>query len=212
MSFGTSAASYVGITTPGGIVQQNFGIWTGTAMAVTLPSATAPSSIIALIVAGNTTVSTPIGWTLRQSQVNFMGHYLFTQSGGGSSWNITTANGSGTWYIAEISGGTYDTSASDNDPSGSSSYMTPALTPTVGERLLIASLGSVNGGATVCTVSDWTDSFVEVADVCNPTADYAMQGVAARTVTADGVSSYSTGVTYSMNGVYRSAIIAAFTQ
>ncbi len=210
MSFGTASASYLGAVGPSGILQQNTGIWTGTAMSVTLPAPTGPSSILALFVAGNTVVPTPAGWTLRQSQVNIMGHYLFTRSGGANSWNITTNNGAGTWYAVEIANSTYDSGASGNDPWDDGTYATPSLVPSAGSRLLIASIGSVTDTSLVRTVSEWTDGFAEVADICNPTSDYPMQGVATLSMTADGSASVMTGVTFSSLSVGRSAIIAAF--
>lgn len=209
MSFGTGAASYVGVLAPGGILQQNSGIWTGTAMPVSLPSTTNATSTIALFVAGNTIVPTPAGWTLRESQVNWMGHYLFTVAGGVNSWNITTNNGAGTWYLAEIANGAYDTSASAHDTDGDSQYTAPILVPTAGNRLIIASLGGTEDHGPY-TIDSWTDGFNEVADVCYPSGDYPMQGVAVRTVTADGVTGYTTTGAYSI-AVSRSAIIASFT-
>ena len=211
MSFGITASSYIGISGLAGLVQQNSSIWTGTTMSVSLPSTTSPLSTIVLIIAGNTIVSTPSGWTLRESQVNMMGHYLFTRTGGTNSWNITTNSGAGTWYAAEVGGG-YETSLSDNDSGGDAWYTTPLLAPTVGNRLLVASIGSVSDEPyTVRTVSDWTNDFTGVADICNATADYPMQGVAARSVTTDGVTSYETTATYSINSTGRSAIITSFT-
>lgn len=211
MSFGAIAASYVMIAPPAGLLQQNSGVWSGTSMAVTLSAGTNPSSTIALIVAGNTLVPTPAGWTLRESQVNEMGHYLFTRSGGTNSWSITTNSGMGTWYISEIANSTYDVSASANDMVGSMSYTTPTLTPTAGNRLLLASIGS-NHGTDIRTVDNWTDSFTEVADVCyTVSADYPMQGVAMRTVVADGSTGYQTSADYSLGVAIRTAIITAFT-
>lgn len=210
MSFGMTAASYLGFVGQSGILQSNSGIWSGTTMPVSLPGATSPSSTIALFVAGNTIVPTPGGWTLRQSQVNAMGHYLFTRSGGANSWNITTNNGVGTWYVVEIANAAYDTGAAANDPWDFTAYTTPSLVPSAGNRLLIASFGSLTDTSLARTVSGWTGGFVEVADICNPTSDYPMQGVATLSVTADGVAGYTTGVTYSSLSVGRSAIIAGF--
>lgn len=209
MSFGMVAASYLSTVPASGILQQNSGLWTGTSLAVTLPGSTSSSSIVALFVAGNTIVPTPAGWTLRESQVEEMGHYLFTRTGGTSSWNITTNNGVGTWYAAEI-GGAYDISASAHNTDGSHEYATPTLTPTAGSRLLLASIAGATA-AGVYTITDWTNSFTEVADLGNPTDDNPMQGVAVRTVTADGVTAYGATATYSQSVSTRSAIIASFT-
>lgn len=196
---------------PLGIIQQNFGIWTGTTMSVTLPSSTSPASTLALFVAGSTIVPTPPGWTFRESQVEDMGHYLFTQAGGANSWNITTNNGAGTWYVVEIANSAYDTSASAHNTNGSHLYATPTVTPTVGQKLLLASIaGATTWG--MCTIDDWMDDFTEVADMASPAEpDYPMQGVAVRTVSADGITGYATTATYSPGVSTRSAIIAVFT-
>lgn len=209
MSFGMTASSYAELGSPDRLLQQNSGIWSGTSMTVTLSGAMTPGSTLMLIVAGNTIVPTPAGWILRESQVNDMGHYLFTQSGGANSWNITTNNGAGTWYVAELAMATYEMGASANDPLGSHAYATPTLTPAAGHRLLCASVASSSGDEIQRTISDWTDSFTEVADVCNPTGDYPMQGVALRDMSADGTTGYMTTATYSQSVGTRSAIIAS---
>lgn len=210
MSFGVVAASYLEVAPLSGILQQNTGTWSGTTMSVTLPSSTNPSSTLALFVAGNTIVPTPAGWTLRESQVNAMGHYLFTRSGGTNSWSITTNAGQGTWWVAEIANSTYDSGVSGNDPWDYGEYATPSLVPSAGSHLLIASIGSLTDTSLVRTVSGWTGGFAEVADICNPTSDYPMQGVATLSATADGVAGFMTGITFSSLSVGRSAIIGAF--
>ncbi|TAH31796.1 hypothetical protein EYC58_03915 [Candidatus Saccharibacteria bacterium] len=100
-------------------------------------------------------------------------------------------------------------SASAHDTNGSHLYTTPTLTPTAGPRLLLASVASLTTGI-ASTITDWTDNFTEVADVCNPTSDYPMQGVAVRDVSADGMTGYMTTATYSQSVGTRSAMITSF--
>jgi hypothetical protein len=192
------------------IVQQASGTWSGTSVTPTLPGASSASNLVVLIIAGNTTVTTPGSWNLRTSQVNQMGHYLYDRAGFSlTSVAVTTASGQGTWWIAEISGGVYDTSTSANSTSGSGTYVTPSLTPASGTRILIASLGSTSTVAR--TISGWTNSFVEQADVCQASADFPMQGVAVLdSVAANGSTAYSTTATYSLTSPGRSAIIASY--
>ena len=180
--------------------QQQTGTWAGEGFTVTLPSAPAPTSTLVLIVAGNITFSPPPGWTLRESQVHHMGHYLFTCTGTtATSWSVTTANSAGTWWVAEVTHASYDMAAGIFSPVEITTYETPALQPTAGSRMLIASIGSVlNSGPR--TISGWTNDFVEVADICQPSWDYPMQGVATRTVEASGTTSYSTAGTFSVQG------------
>lgn len=192
----------------GGILQQASGTWTGATMEVSLPGATLATSTIALFIMGNTVIATPAGWTLRQSEVNNMGHYLFTRDGDGTnSWSVP-ANHAGTWYVAEIGNGEYDTSASANNVTDNTTYMTPNLTPTAGTRLVVASVGAAESRP--MTMTGWTNDFVEVADVYVAAMDYPMQGVATRTVEANGSGSYATTATYEYNSNSRTAIIASF--
>lgn len=191
------------------IVQEASGTFNGATFTATLPGAVSSSNTVAVIVAGNTTVTTPGSWTLRTSQVNQMGHYLYDRTGTTSlSQAFACATGQGTWYAVELSGA-YDTSTSANDTTGNTVYATPTLTPTAGARTLLASLGSLFSSAR--TVSGWTNSFVEEADVCQASADFPMQGVASLSVTANGSTGYSTTATYSATSTGRSAIIASYT-
>jgi hypothetical protein len=195
------------------IVQQASGAFTGTSFTPTLPGASDSANCVVIIVAANTTVTTPTNWTLRTSQVNLMGHYLYDRAGVSlTSVAMSNASGQGTWWIAEIASGAHDISSSANAGSGNSTtYNTPTLTPTAGTRLVIASLGSTITGGAARTISGWTNSFVEQADVCQPTVDGPMQGVALLDdFTANGSTGYSTTGTYSTSSNGRTAIITAY--
>ncbi len=197
--------------TGGGIRQQSSGTWDGVSMDVSLPGPSAATSVVALFVAGNTSVPTPAGWTRREIQLNTMGHYLFTREGGGaSSWTIPSNAGTGTWYVAEIGNGEYDTSASAENTNYAFSYTTPSLVPSAGTRLILASIGAVHQNGTPATMASWTNGFEEVADICSLSADHPMQAVAAYTVDTDGIATYSTTGTYEFERSGRTAIIASF--
>lgn len=192
-----------------GIVQQNSGTFNGTSFTPTLGATTQTGNTVYLIVAGNTTVTTPTNWTLRTSQVNFMGHYAYSRTGVAlSSVSVSNASGQGTWWLFEVNGA-YDTSTSANSSSPATTYSTPALTPASGTRSVFASIASTaDSGSTVRTVSGWTSSFVEQIDLCQATADAPMQGGAVLAdITANGTTSYSTSATYSAASAGRSAII-----
>lgn len=193
--------------------QQNSGAWSGVGATVSLPAAAASSSCVVLIIAASGTITTPAGWSLRTSQVNWMGHYLFTVTGTtASSWSVSAASGTvGTWWIAELANTTYDTSASSNDTGGAIMYTTPALVPTAGKRMMLTSVAGINPTGDGRSISSWTNSFTEIADLVYPTGDKPMQGVATRTVTTDGVASYGTTATYNDFLYGKSAIIASFT-
>lgn len=193
------------------IVQSNSGTFNGTSFSATLGSATATGNAVVIIVAGNTIVNTPASFTSRSPQVNQMGHYCFDRTGvAASSFALTNSAGQGTWVILEIEGGAYVTSSSANNTTGADTYTTPALTPTAGSRLIIASIGSTHASLTR-TVSGWTNSFTELADVTWTANDRPMQGVATLEVAANGSTAYSTTATYSSTSPGRSAIIAAYS-
>jgi hypothetical protein len=196
------------------IVQQASGTWTGTSFTPTLPGASSASNAVVIVIAGNTTVTTPTNWALRQSQVNFMGHYLYDRAGVAlTSIAMTSAAGQGTWWIAEVTSGAHDISNSTNDSTVLGSYSTPALTPTTGTRILIASIASTSSASpTVArTISGWTNGFVEQADLCQQSADFPMQGVAILdSVASTGATAYSTTGTFSDLSTGRSAIIASY--
>lgn len=194
------------------IVQQNSGTSTGSSFTATLGSASDASNRLVLIVAGNTTVTTLSGWSLRTSQVNFMGHYIYDRAGDGSaSWGWSNTSGQLTWVLLEIQDGAYNTATSVNNQLSGTTYNTPNLTPAAGTKIVIASLGSTIASATVRTVSGWTNSFVEQADLCQASSDYPMQGVAVLdNLAADGTTAYSTTGTYSASSTGRSALIASY--
>ena len=196
------------------IVQVNSGqITNAAAFTPTLGSATSGSNRLALFVAGNTTVTTLSGWTLRTSQVNEMGHYLYDRAGdGGTSWGPwTNVSGDLTWVVLEIQAGVYISGSGQNSISSSTTYSTPNNTPTAGTRCVVASIASLIATTAVRTVSGRTNSFVEQADLCVADSDYPMQGVAVLdNVAANGSTAYSTTATYSQASTGRSALIASY--
>ncbi len=192
------------------IVQQSSGTFTGSSFTVALPAASSASNLVVIVVAANITITTPAGFTLRTSQVNFMGHYLLDAAGGGTSYAITCSAGAGTWWAVEVKAGAYSSALSANDTTDALTYFTPAITPAAGLKLMLASIGSLTSATVIRTVSGWTNSFVEQVDVCQPTADYPMQGGAALESTVDGATAYSTTTTFSASSTGRSAIISAY--
>ena len=166
---------------------------------VTLPAASSSANLLVVTIAGNMTVATPSGWTLRTSQVNDMGHYMWTRQGDGASSYTFNATGQGVWYIAEVAAGTYLTASGQNNVASASTYTTTSLTPTAGDRTMIASIGSLTPNNTNRTASAWLNSYVEESDFVQPTADRPMQATASLDVTANGSTAYSTGCTFSRN-------------
>ena len=64
------------------IVQQSSGLFNGASFTVTLPAASSSANRVVVIVAGNTIVNTGSGGRCGDSQVNYMGHYLWDRAGG----------------------------------------------------------------------------------------------------------------------------------
>ena len=85
-----------------GVIQHASGAFTGTSFTVTLPSASQSGNLVVVHVAANTIVNTASGFTLRDSQVNYMGCYLYDRAGGSNSWGFTCSSGQGTWVAIEI--------------------------------------------------------------------------------------------------------------
>lgn len=197
-----------------GIIQQASGTFSGgSPFSVALPAASVGTSRVVLFVVGNTTISTPSGFTLRASQVNYMGHYLFDIAGGGTSYTVTPGSSSGSagmWYIGEVENGVYDASVGANDPGYATTYASPIFTPTAGERALFQCFGSLDDGTVTATADSWTGGYVEVADASVAAADRPQGAVATQIVTANGSTSYPTTVTFSKPRIGRSAISASY--
>ena len=193
------------------LAQSNTGTFGSTPFTVTLPAATNAANRVVLFVMGNTLITTPSGWTLRTSQINHMGHYLFDRAGdGGSSWSVSGSAGQGVWWVGEVEAGVYNTAAGQNNISSSTSYTTATIVPSSGLKILLASLGSLDDGTAIRTISGWTNSFVEIADAGYAGADNPSGAIASLEVTGNGVTGYSTGGTYSSASTGRSALIASY--
>lgn len=161
------------------------------------------------------------GWSLPTggAQETFLGHYLWYKSAAGGETSVQYTIGSASpscWCFAEWSGmdsTPYDTSTGALAQSSGDTYTTPNLTPSSGERLLIATLGASSGGAwTTLDMTTWLNSFTEVADIGTTLGSGTrdIQGMASLAVTANGSTAYSSGATYPNVAQSRTAIIASF--
>lgn len=200
------------------VVQSNSGTFDapGGAFTVSLPSATSASNRVVVLILSNTVITAPggAGFTLRTSQVNLTGHYLWDAAGGSNSWSFTPSNTAkqGIWYVMELYQSTYDTSASSNNAASATTYASPTITPATGDKHLIASFGSVEGTNNVMrTATAFTNSFTEIFDTGVSVDDYPMHAIATRDVVGNGTTTYTTTVTFSVTGQGRSAIIASYS-
>jgi hypothetical protein len=188
---------------------------TVTGFSVTPQGATFTSgNTVVVIVFGNTVVSTPGSMTQRATSVVDLGLYAYDKTGAGeSSIAFTNSSGSGTWHAWELSSGSAFLSPASaiQTSAGNTTYTTGTLTPTAGARHLLAAVGGV-GGVAARTVTAFSDSFTERADLQVTAQDWPFAGFADRDVTADGVTAYSTTATFSgATATARGAVLLAYS-
>lgn len=189
---------------------------------VTWDTAATAGNLLVIIAACNDYVTAgnrPSGFTQStgMAQETFHGMYLWWKVAAGgetsASYTLNSAEFS-VWHTLEISGLTaspYDISAGQFQQTLTSSYTTPAITPTSGDRYLIAAQGG-SRPADGITLSTWLNSFTERGDVSNTTGTGTrdVAGWADFSVTANGSTSYSSGVTYSQTVDAKTGLIIAF--
>jgi hypothetical protein len=209
------------------LVQQNGGTTNGSASIVTsLGSATTAGNTILIFANGAGTITTPSGFTSRSPQVNTQGLYLFEKlvaSGNSSDTPTLTMSGAfnATWQIVEYSGITaFDVSSGNNSGYvGETSVTTPTLTPTSGERLLVAFVGLLNrtntGTFAAGDPQSWTNSFTgersdSIVGQAGTGRGSMVGGWADRSgVTGNGTTSYSTNASYTASDTAAPATIIA---
>jgi hypothetical protein len=210
-------------------VQKNSGsVVLSTSIATSLPGATTASNSIFIFIQSAATVTTPSGFTSRAPQVNFTGFYMFEKlvASGNSTDTPTITNGgstNATWQISEYSGvtATAGTATGNNltfQTNGSKA--TPNITPTAGDRLLLAFVGAmantVTSTFTAGQPSSWTNSFTGQDSILRTggagAGESFASGWADRFVTANGSTAYSTAATMNVNSgtMHPSTIIAAY--
>jgi len=200
-----------------GIVQQASGTSTGGGnFTVALPAASSAANLVVVSIVSDSVIATPSGWTLRASQVNNVGHYLWDRAGGSSSYtfNLATA-GQIAWQITEIQGGVFDKAVSANNVANATSYAAPPITPAAGQKILLLSFGAqkyFSGVPSAFTYSGspTTDSFQTFAVTDNTT-----QGAAHLDIpSATGSTAYNFTATNGASSTQIaswSAIVASYT-
>jgi hypothetical protein len=123
---------------------------------VSFSMAPTPGNLIVLGFSAENINGTPdAGWTQStdMEQVNYHGGYVWWQISDGSNslqYTINSALASH-WVLMEFegpfAGSPYDMSAGQNVVSNQANYSTPTITPSVGNRLLIAGWGFTRPGA-----------------------------------------------------------------
>jgi hypothetical protein len=167
----------------------------------------------------------PSGFTesLNCKLETFHGAYVWWKVAAGGETSTTYTIGSASpscWWTAEISGlatsTPLDISNGQLAQSSGTSYTTPSIVPSAGERFLVAQIGGSASSAFSSGMGAWTNSFTEQQDIFTTlgsgTRDNA--GMAVRlSVTGDGSTGFSTGATWDggFTVTARTGIILAFT-
>ena len=135
----------------------------------TFPAATAGNFLMA-IGYGQVTFSTPTGWTLRASAVNFGGLYVWTKTASaGESSFTTTHNGSGWKAVLAV----YEFASGTTWGTASGAFVGwnaqgPTLTGLTGTNLLIGAMGVATTNTSIAHNVSWsspTGTIVEDVDV-----------------------------------------------
>lgn len=167
-------------------------------------SAPASGNVIVLGFSADDYNGTPdSGWTqsAEMEQQGFLGHYLWHRvSDGGNSFQYTIGSGTNSaWVLLEIAG--LDTGDLVDDSQGAvtnsfaTTYTTPNITPSTGDRLLLALLGkSTTANDQSPDWTGWTNSFTHIASSgpASASGSYNACSFAYREVTGDGSTAYNT--------------------
>ncbi len=196
---------------PAGIVQVNSGSnnapGSATQTATLLSPATAGNQVLVVAGGDDYAPTPPSGFSEHTGcrQETFLGHYAWRKTAAGGETGINYTLGSASpncWIIMEVSGidsaSPYDISAGQLAQSSATNYDTPTLTPSAGERLLIATIGGSLNSAFTSGMGAWTNSFTERGDVFTTIASGTRDsiGVATLAVTANGSTGYTTNATW----------------
>lgn len=175
-----------------GVINTASTTWTVTRSSGTWGTGT----VLVAILFGNTTFPTPSGWTPRPSSVSTMGLYSFDRVAAGETSFVLTNNAAGTgeWYVYELSAGsTYDIGLAAQATATQTNHTTPAITPTAGNRHLIAVAG---GNAGSRSVTGWSGGFVGWGGGGSTGGDLTFSQAADLNSTTDGVTAVSSTATF----------------
>lgn len=179
-----------------------------------------PGRVLALLVAaddyflGSTGSRTPpTGYTIPTggAQETFLGHFYSHKVAATSETSVQYVIGSASpscWIVLELgnvdtaSAVGLDTSNGQLAQSSAMNYTTPAVTPSTGRRLAVATIGGSDGSRTISGLGTWTNGFVEAADVRTTPGSGTQDAQAVATLVLDGngSSTISAGATFEPGG------------
>lgn len=187
---------------------------------------TTDGSIVVLVFVSDAYNGSPdSGWTqsAEMEQQTNHGSYLWWRptDGGESSFTYTVGSAARTtWVLTELPGLSvlpYDASEGQLQVSSASAYSTPAITPTAGDRLLVAVLGgNLATGAELGAPGNWgvlggSTSFSTAGSIGGEASNPSLcVGVATLAVTANGSTSYSTSAEWTGSANSETGLIIAF--
>lgn len=205
------------------LAQSNEGISAAATTTPTFSTTPASGSLVVLAFASDDYNATPnTGWTQStgMEQQTFHGGYLWWQVSTGAqppSYTIGSATVS-VWVLAEFTGGDaapYDVSNGTFTQTTAGTIATPTITPSAGQRLLLAVMGGSRSGASLAAVTiSFSNTFALIRDLgtsAGGTNDVV--GLGYRVVTGDGATGFTTTGTSSDNLLQsRSGLIASFKE
>lgn len=151
-------------------------------------------------------------------QQTFHGGYLWWQVSTGSqppSYTVGSAVASA-WILAEFTGGAaspYDVSNGTFAQSTGTTIATPTITPTTGQRLLVAMMGGSLSTSLAATTISFSNSFTLIRDIGTAGPGESNNvGLSYRVVTGDGATGYTTTATCNTTTQSRSGLIASFKE
>lgn len=182
------------------ILDRNFGTFTSTTT-VNITRSTGSfgsGTVVVVFMFGNTTFTTPSGWSQRHNSVVNLGLYSYDRAGDGSASYAFTAgaSGSGEWYSWELSSGSSYVTGFLGQTGSAISYAPTAITPSAGDRHLFAVTGGTHATLQL-SVTGYNNSFVLGQGGIALAQDQPFSARAERDVTANGATSYTTTGTFS---------------
>jgi hypothetical protein len=186
----------------------------------TFTAATAGNLLVLIAAADAYKTGDPSGWTAPTggAQQTFLGHYMWFKVAAGGETSVAYTIGAATtsaWIVLEFNNvlaSPYDTSNGQLAANSDVVYTTPAVIPSAGRRLAVATIADSRSAPSTTTQSTWLNGYTEVADLVTPNTTGTNQNVAAATLLLDGDGSTatSTGSSFSFGPDARTAIIAVF--
>ena len=206
------------------LVQSAEGTSASSSVSPAFSGASTAGNLIVLGFAADDYNGTPdTGWTQSAEMEiqGFHGGYIWWRiSTGETSFSYTIGSATNSaWVLAEFSGcddtDPYDISESQFTNTSGTTQATPTITPTTGERVLVAMVGGSLNSDLTGNYGAWTDSFTDIASGgSNGAGTNDCCGLAYRLVTGDGSTTFSTTGDYTggTSCQSRSGLIISFKE